>query len=215
MINHEDILVVTSAIPEFSGVTFTIKKISHGLRTKIRRDLAAALAKIREKSEQIESIVDDFKLSDEPEEPQQLQLVELDDKGEVPAKKPGVRFNRDQTRAIQRITDINNDIEIITAGEVDPVYLRQAFISIDGFQIDGKAPDANTMYERGPEELCQEIIRAIKSAAGLTVAVKENLELPITSGAAAGGQMNDTIAPAASSMDGTENVTATSSSQKV
>lgn len=62
---------------------------------------------------------------------------------------------------------------VITA-EVDRLYLLWGLVSVEGMEIDGEAATVERMLEAGPEELCREILAAIKSECGLTEDERKN-----------------------------------------
>lgn len=203
--NYNDTITHTSTLPEFSEVSFTIRKMSRGIRSKIRLQLAPALAEIRDKTEVIGDLIEKGQFEDKsasniPDDGGVIELVEeIPDKPAAKMPIAGAKFTREQIKLMERIGDINNEIEIITANKVDIVYLQHNFVSIEGLKIEGhKHIDYKILYEHAPETLCEEIIARIKEQAGLSAFVKQNLELPITSGAQADGLMSDTNAPIAS-----------------
>lgn len=210
MVKYNPLVQKTSRLPEFSEVNFTIRRISHGIRSRIRLELSASLGKIREKTDLITELVDEGKFVEPPafEDAQMLIPLEeglLDSEPvPIPIKAEGRVWTKGQIKLMERISDVNNEIEIITATEVDPVYLKHGLVSFTGIDIEGKKPFWQAMYEDGPEDLCQEILIAIKSQAGLTSETKENLESPSTSGAQVGGANPSMIAPDASTQDGTQ-----------
>jgi hypothetical protein len=202
MTKYEPQVTLNSQTEGFEEVSFIIRKFSHGLRSRVRQQLAPALSKIREKTERINELIEESSL-DQPAAPVGIQLViPLDDAGQPDQQPTPQRFTASQLAVIERISDINNEISIITAAEVDLVYLQEGLVSITGIEIEGKTPGAKLLYERGPEDLCQEIIAAIKEQAGLPSALKSNLGLPTTSGAVVDGQTSDTIAPDANAIAG-------------
>ena len=51
---------------------------------------------------------------------------------------------------------------------MDEVYLRWGLLRLEGLAIDGQAASIDELLERGPEELCREIVDRIKLECGLT-----------------------------------------------
>lgn len=229
MIEYSDVVKIDHAKTEgYHEVSYTVRKISHGIRSKIRRQLAPTLAKIREKTEEIENLIREGQLNEsvQAQIASSGEIVPLsDDPAEIPGPTEelpvaktvtakGNSFTSDQIRIIEKIEDINNEIEIITSNDVDIVYLQHGLVSVDGLKIaNNSKPDYKLLYESGPEPLCLEIVERVKEEAGLTMAVKENLKSPTTSGAAAGGPTTDTIAPDVKSLDTIERETVISISQ--
>lgn len=206
-----------SQLPEFTGVSFTIRKFSHGSRTKLRMELAEALHKIREITERIQLEVERNGL-EKPEDDPQLELpgvrVLPDEFTEAPKAKEVRQFTPEQLRIIDKLQDYSRDIDVVNADQVDPVYLRHSLVSVDGITDENGNPfTAETLYSSGPEDLCQEIVNAIKVLAGVSREEKANLELPTTSGAQVAGQMSDTNAPNAIEDTGTKLETAGDTSQ--
>ncbi len=107
---------------------------------------------------------------------------------------PGVKFviNRisfgRRMELSRRVREITQKAEFLEAGselaekieagilsqEVDAMYLRWAFVGVDGLEIDGQPATADQMLERGPERLAQEIVAAIKNECGLSEAERKN-----------------------------------------
>jgi ribosomal protein S6E (S10) len=197
------------------GVKFTINEFSHGKRARLRVKLSASLDKIRDLTEQMDTIMEDLPGDDEvtaitgapaSEEGGTTVILELPDAVAAPVmdkerKKEKDRLEREALGKVQRIGE---KIDGITALEIDPEYLRIGLVEVTGITDKNGAPfNADTLYESGPEVLCEEIVAAIKRAAGLTPQERANLGLPITSGAVADGQTSNTIAPDASNESST------------
>ncbi len=197
--------------PGFQGVSFTLRRFSHGIRTRLRMELAPALHQIREVTERIQLEVDRNNLG-EPETPDaslELQGAKMLDPNpeDTPAATTSTvrKFTDEQIHAIDRMNDLAREIDIINAIHVDPVYLKYGLVSVNGITDDNDKPfTPNSLYDEGPEELCQEIVAAIKELSGVAPrSDRANLESPTTFGAAEGGQMSDTIAPSANEITGT------------
>ena len=62
----------------------------------------------------------------------------------------------------------------ISRAEIDRIYLQWGLVGIDGLEIDGSAATPETLIERGPEELCREIVAEIRSECGLTEEERKN-----------------------------------------
>jgi hypothetical protein len=62
----------------------------------------------------------------------------------------------------------------ILAQEVDAMYLRWGLVSIAGLTIDGEAATAESLLERGPDELTREIVMAVKEQCGLSEGERKN-----------------------------------------
>jgi hypothetical protein len=62
----------------------------------------------------------------------------------------------------------------LTAVAIDELYLSWGLISIDGLEIDGRIAEPERLALDGPEELCREIIRAIKHECFLSEEERKN-----------------------------------------
>jgi hypothetical protein len=62
----------------------------------------------------------------------------------------------------------------VISGEVDRAYLGWGLVKVDGVQIDGCPANPDTIADAGPEELCREIVAAIKHECGLTETERKN-----------------------------------------
>ena len=62
----------------------------------------------------------------------------------------------------------------LTAAAIDELYLSWGLISIENLEIDGRAVDPETLVLCGPEELCREVIAAIKRECTLTEEERKN-----------------------------------------
>jgi hypothetical protein len=62
----------------------------------------------------------------------------------------------------------------LLATEINQVYLLWAVAEIAGLEIDGQTATPETLVAAGPEELCREIIAAIKAECGLSEDERKN-----------------------------------------
>jgi len=58
--------------------------------------------------------------------------------------------------------------------QIERIYLEWGFVQIRGLSIDGSEADPALVIERGPEELIQEILAAIRSELHLTEEERKN-----------------------------------------
>jgi hypothetical protein len=65
------------------------------------------------------------------------------------------------------------DAAIVTR-EIDGIYLAWGLTAIDGLMIDGETATPGAVIERGPEELIDEALAAIKSECGLSGEERKN-----------------------------------------
>lgn len=62
----------------------------------------------------------------------------------------------------------------ILAGEIDKLYIEWGLVRIDGLQIDGYPAEPSSLLSAGPEDLCREIVAAVKRECGLTQEERKN-----------------------------------------
>ena len=62
---------------------------------------------------------------------------------------------------------------LLTA-EIDRTYLLWGLARTEGLEIDGQAATPETLAAAGPEDLCREIVAAIRLECGLTEAERKN-----------------------------------------
>ncbi len=71
--------------------------------------------------------------------------------------------------------DVAERAEAALAGrEADRMYLEWGLVEIEGLEIDGEPARPESVIERGPEALCQEILRAIHAECGLSAEERKN-----------------------------------------
>ena len=72
-------------------------------------------------------------------------------------------------------TELQERIEAgILTHEVDAMYLRWGLVSIGGRVIDGMEATGELLAEKGPENLAEEIVAAVKAQCGLTDDERKN-----------------------------------------
>ncbi len=88
----------------------------------------------------------------------------------------------------QRIWELAGKVEYLRAGEdprerlqaalltseVERAYLSWGLLRVHGLTIDGEAATPELVTERGPQELCREIVGAIKAECGLSDEERKN-----------------------------------------
>lgn len=62
----------------------------------------------------------------------------------------------------------------LAAAEIDRLYLRWGLQSVEGLTIDGQEANADLLIEKGPEDLCGEIVARIKLECGLSEEERKN-----------------------------------------
>lgn len=197
-------VTLSSKTPGFEEVRYTIKRFTHGRRARLRLQLSGSLDKIRDLTNELDDISTKLKAM------QKSETVTLGFENGEPATELDVVSlpEEEKNTSIRELLDVairvSSQIDTITMNEVDPAYLRIGLVKIEGIKINGAEPTADLMYEDGPEDLCKEIIFAIKKEAGVEEEVKESLESPSTSGAVVDGGKNSMTAPLAGSEVSTE-----------
>lgn len=147
------------------GVQFTIRRMTDGVRNRLRLSLAKPLAQLRDLQARLNSF-------DVPE-----------NEKDAPAE------------MLTAILNLNDEIQNLVASEINPHYFRAAFVGVMGIEVDGeKNPSADFFIENGPEELYNEIVEAIRDQAQMSAKEKQNLESPTTSAADVVGGTDDTNA---------------------
>lgn len=175
------------------GVSFTIRVISEGVRTRILMDLIDTMSEIRELQ------VEHQRLQDE------LPKKEDDSVDILKAMNSPI---------MARLQGLTDKVVLLRKTKVNPAYARVGFVSIAGISIDGNdTPSLEVIQERGSEKLYNEIVDAIRQEVELTEEQKQNLESPTTSGAPVAEAKINTTAPLAENTDIILDETATSISQ--
>jgi len=62
----------------------------------------------------------------------------------------------------------------LVAAEVNQIYLSWGLAEIEGLEIDGQGATPESLIAAGPEDLCREIIAAIRAECGLSEAERKN-----------------------------------------
>jgi hypothetical protein len=62
----------------------------------------------------------------------------------------------------------------LLAGEIDRLYLSWGLMRVEGLTLDGQPATPETLIAAGPEELCREILAAVKAECGLTEEERKN-----------------------------------------
>ena len=91
----------------------------------------------------------------------------------------------EQTR---RIWELARKVECLEAGndpreklegallssEIDRLYLSWGLVRVEGLMVDGEPATPETLIAAGPEEVCREILAAVKAECGLTEEERKN-----------------------------------------
>jgi hypothetical protein len=106
---------------------------------------------------------------------------------------PGVRlrvvrmsFGR-RVELMRRVRDLARRVECFEAGdlgqrmdagllraEVERLYVAWGLVAVSGLTVDGAESTAESLIERGPEELFREALAAVRREAGLTEGERKN-----------------------------------------
>jgi len=175
-VNYSSIITRKSELPGFEGVSFRFRRLTEGVRLRIRLALADTLAKLREIEAEREELFDRIaaRLNRPVEE---ITLGEL---------------TSQERAALQTLTD---RIELINEAEVKPAYVDACLVAVEGIEINGQAVTAASLREEGPPELYREIAAAIMAEAGLTEEERGNSSWPSTSREVEGGVTSGIGAP--------------------
>lgn len=177
MVEFSSTRVIDSKI--YPGVSFTIKVMTEGVRTRLMLGLINELAEIRKIQAELEMI-----------ELPKGNDGEVDEKATIA---PDI---------MARVSSLTDKIQLIRKSKIDPIYGRTCFISVNGVKVDGKeAPTIDEIRDFAPEKLYQEIIKTIRNEVEMTDEEKQNLELPTTSGAQVAEATSDTTALTAGPTD--------------
>ena len=184
--NFESKVTRESKLP---GVSFTVNKLTEGMRVHLRLRLAEALTQLREIQIEREEFFDSL--------------------ASAKGKAVDAILVRDLTpRERRTLYDFAERAELINDSEVYPAYFDAGFVAVDGIEIDSVKPSAETLRQSGPPELYREILNEILAGAGLSVAESANLGSPSTSGAGVDGKGQSTSAPPAGGPEATSPATA-------
>lgn len=175
------------------GVKFRIRKITEGLRVQLRLHLAEAFGRMRD----IEAEREAF----------HAELAERHGK-----RADDLLVADLSAEERKRLAGFVERLALIQDAELNAAYYEAAFEAAEGITVDGKAPDAALLRDRGPGELYREIVAAVLREAGLSAEEKANLESPSTSAAAVDGKTSATSAASASGTDSTSSESAGSTS---
>ena len=89
---------------------------------------------------------------------------------------------------VKRVRDLSRQLEffragadaqervesVMLAGEIDRLYLDWGLLRVNGLDLDGEPASKEALIASGPEELCREILAAIRKECGLTDEQRKN-----------------------------------------
>jgi len=86
-----------------------------------------------------------------------------------------VREITQKTEFLEAGNEAQEKIEAsILTQQIDAMYLNWGLVSVEGLAIDGEEATPGQLIDRGPEELAQEIVGAIKRQCGLGETDRKN-----------------------------------------
>lgn len=114
---------------------------------------------------------------------------------------------------LDRMTDLLEKMDLVSAQDVDPQWLLWGLKKIEGLDIDDVPATPESLLEAGPPLLFDEIVEEIKKVAQLNGEDEKNSESPIISGEQTVGTTTDTTATIAGNGATSEIETVASSTQ--
>jgi|SRR5689334_8472358 hypothetical protein len=89
---------------------------------------------------------------------------------------------------VKRVRDLSRQLEffragaeaqervesVALAGEIDRLYLDWGLLRVNGLDLNGEPASTETLIASGPEELCREILAAIRNECGLSEQQRKN-----------------------------------------
>ena len=76
---------------------------------------------------------------------------------------------------LEASSEFRERVEASALGQqIEELYMRWGLAGIDRFTIDGEPATLDLLIEKGPDELCKEIVSAIKSQCGLSEEERKN-----------------------------------------
>lgn len=169
----------------FPEVTYVLNKMSEARRAQLRLLIAGPTAKVRNLIRELQRLEDRY---------------------------PADENNPRDEEINRQMFDMTDQMEQISADEIDPKWLLWGLKSIAGLEIDGQPATPKSLLEDGPPMLFAEIVAKIKQVAQLNGAEEKNSGSPTTSGELTGGETTNSSAVSASSSDSTPQETAQSTS---
>lgn len=153
------------------GVVVTLLRITDKRRTALRARLAEPLEKLRGIQAELES----------------FNIPSGDDAVVAPD-------------IVARVMTLNDQIQSIQKGDLDPIYGEVCFFGVTGLELDVEPEGKMTfehLREHGPEGLCEEIVAWAREEAELSASERKNSESPTTSVGSADGDKSGTTAASA------------------
>lgn len=92
---------------------------------------------------------------------------------------------------------LDYEIGLVINADLKPAYIRAGFVSMEGFEIDGAVPTAESLIESGRSDVINEVYAACAAASGMTPDELKNSPSPGTSDVLGAGQESSTTASAA------------------
>jgi hypothetical protein len=187
----------------FSGVSYTLRRMSVSRRTAFNLAMASYLGKQRDiwherepLQAELVSIVNEFRLAANAETlPASATIAEhLKERDANP--KIRERFTDEK---VQQLMDLLAKEQRLDQDEMQPALVRWGLAKIEGLEIDGTPATVDLLIDAGPPELFTEIAEEISRVMQLSSVEARNLPSPTTSGAPVAEATNDSSASLASS----------------
>lgn len=197
--------VVTRESAVMPGVRFRLRPMSYGRRVRLNLALAEYRARIRELNREREPLrmawLEARDRAQKAAEPEVQALVAAGQERAVAEAAVALRIDFPADQAA-RMNELWADSELLDQEHLAPARIRVGFAGIEGYTIDGKAPDAELLLAEGDEALVAEIAEACKTLEGMTPDEQGNWQWPTTSALREGGPASD-IAATPAAPDGT------------
>ena len=139
---------IQSKLPGYESVSFTLRKMSEGRRTKLHLCLAPAKATLRDLMSELESL--------NPAVPEGT---------EAPVATP---------QEIAKVQNLSDQITSIVESQINPAWVTWGLDSITGLTIDDLPATVETILTDCPSDLFAEILQAIRDEAELSTEERKN-----------------------------------------
>lgn len=152
-------ITVPSKVVE--GIFFVLLNVSE----KLRRTVALELYEQFDRLTQIGA--ETAKIAAEDEKRTQLVKLTLADK-HSPTDKGLDEAVPDDPEILAKLNELNRRANALIDNEVDPVYVEQVVVLVQGLEIDGdEGIDGKKLFEVGPRDLYEEALKLVRKQFGL------------------------------------------------
>ena len=171
------------------GVSWDVRLISEGMRTKILVGLAEAMISLR------------------------TVQVEMHGVDVIRTEEGNVDEVNTRPEVMKVLLDLNDKISRITRLQINPVWFREGLLAIRGIEFDGVSDTPlDKLPDLLPEQLYDEILKSIRAASELSMTERSSLGSATTLNVLAGGLAISTSAEPVVPTDSTSSETVTSTS---